>query len=50
MVKPADIENVYFVNLWDSRGKLLGGIRPGKPVSKGDTVQEGTVMVITKSV
>ncbi|MDR2135123.1 MAG: helix-turn-helix domain-containing protein [Treponema sp.] len=23
MVKPADIENAYFINLWDSRGKLL---------------------------
>jgi excisionase family DNA binding protein len=44
MVKPADIENVYFINLWDSRGKLLGGGRPEKPVFKGDTVQgpEGT--------
>jgi excisionase family DNA binding protein len=47
MVKSADIEGAYFINLWDSRGKLLGGIRPEKPVFKGDAVQgpEGTAAV-----
>jgi excisionase family DNA binding protein len=39
MIKTADIEGAYFINLWDSRGKLLGDVRPEKPVSKGDTVQ-----------
>jgi excisionase family DNA binding protein len=23
VIKPADIDNAYFINLWDSRGKLL---------------------------